>query len=208
MINERKLAKFVKHSHRGVSGFIVALILIAVAVVGGVSVFIFTQGFISESQVTAPYIDVILIFGYDSSDSTSLVAHTGVAIAGINSGSSVDGVLGSQDAFALYLRNKGSAITVIDVIEVFGDPYTPEDAGETCNSTTDPNSGEFSVSSDGALANCGLVFISPGKEVTVYVRYDSNTNGPVALGRPIPITIVTANGLEIYKQIINGGIGR
>ena len=196
------------HSHRGVSGFLVALMLISVAVVGGVSVLIFTQGFMSESQVTAPYIDVIELFGYDTSDSSSLVAHTGVAIAGINTSSSVDGVLGSQDAFALYLRNRGSAITVIDVIEVFGDPYTPESVDETCNDSTDPNSGEYSISPDGALANCGQVFISPGEEVTVYVRYSSSTNGPVALGRPIPITIVTVNGLEIYKQIINGGIGR
>ena len=203
MIYERKLAKFSKQSHRGIAGIIVSLILIAVAVVGGISVFMFTQGFISDSSVTAPTIEVIEIFGYDISDTMSVIAHTGAIISGINPGGSVDGVLGDRDTIVLYVRNRGSTIVAIDSIEVYGTTYPGDFDDQTCD-TNDPSKGDFSISSTGALIDCGQTSIAPGEEVTIYVRYADTTNGEVALGRPIPITIITANGMEISKQLTNG----
>lgn len=200
MTCENKLEKFVKQNHRGISGIIVSLILIAVAVVGGIAVFTFTQGFISDTQVTAPSIDVIEIFGYDASDSINLISHTG-AIVPINS-KEKDSLLVNADAFSLYIRNRGSGPVVINSIEVYGTPYT---ISNTVPCTTAvPLITEFTISSDGALANCGQAFIASGEEVTVYVRYATSTNGDVALGRPIPVTVVTANGMESTKQLTNG----
>ena len=195
---------FVKQSHRGIAGIIVTLILIAVAVVGGIAVFTFMQGFISETQVTGPSIDVVEIFGYDVSDSNDLIAHTGSIITDINVGS-VDSVLGDSDAFALYLRNRGGGPVVIDKINVYGSVYTPATAATPCLAAIpEPALTEFSVSPDGTLALCGQTSIAPGEEVTIWVRYATDTNGDVALGRPIPVTVVTANGLEITKQLQNG----
>jgi len=201
--NENKLNKFVKQSHRGIAGIIVSLILIAVAVVGGISVFMFTQGFISDTSVSAPTIDVIEIFGYDARDSSILISHTGVAIDNINTVASEDGVLGDGDAFALYLRNRGHTMITISSIEVYGTSYTISTLPD-CVADTVPADGKFSISFDGALDSCGETDIVPGQEVTIYVRYDISTNGNIPLGRPIPVTVITGNGMEISKQLTNG----
>ena len=201
MIIAEKKQGFVKLSHRGISGIIVSLILIAVAVVGGISIFTFMKGFISETQVTGPSIDVIEIFGYDASDSLSLTSHTGTSFV-INTGSA-DALLADSDAFNLYVRNRGSGPVVIDSIEVYGTPYAISTVTD-CVAGTVPADVTFSISSNGVLANCGQTSIASGEEVTIYVRYDDATNGDVALGRPIPVTLVTANGLEITKQLQNG----
>ncbi len=200
MTLENKLQTIVKQNHRGISGIIVSLILIAVAVVGGIAVFTFTQGFISETQVTTPSIDVIEVFGYDASDTVALTNHVGNSIT-INA-AGADSKLGNNDAFALYLRNRGSGAVVIDEIQVYGTTYTP--ATPVACTTTIPAAGTFLVSGDGTLADCTLTSIASGDEVTIYVRYASTTNGDVALGRPIPVTVVTANGMESTKQLQNG----
>jgi len=204
MAYDKKLSKFVKQSHRGIAGIIVSLILIAVAVVGGISVFMFTQGFISDTSVSAPTIDVIEIFGYDTSDLNDLVAHTGTTITAINA-ASVDSILDDSDAFALYVRNRGSGVVVITSIEIYGTAYTAATAGVACLAATpEPALTEYSISSTGALADCGQTSIASGEEVTIWVRYAESTNGEVALGRPIPVTMITANGMEISKQLTNG----
>ncbi len=201
MPNKNKLNKFVRQSHRGIAGIIVSLILIAVAVVGGISVFMFTQGFISDTSVAPPTIDVVEIFGYDTSDGDTLIPHVGGAAITINTGGA-DAILDGGDAFSIYIRNRGSGVVVLDSIEVYGDPYTVSTA--VLCTTIVPVDGEFSVANDGALGNCGKTSIASGAEVTIYIRYDDTTNGDIALGRPIPITVITANGMEISKQITNG----
>ena len=192
-------------SHRGIAGIIVALVLVAIAVVGGIVVFTFMQGFISETQVTGPTFEVIQIFGYDTSDTNALTSHTGVSIAAINTGAP-DNILDDTDAFAIYVRNSGSTTVVISEIRVYGTAYTVAAAATACSAdeTPVPAIGQYSLSSDGTLANCGQGSIAGGEEVTVYVRYAESTNGEVALGRPIPVTMVTANGLEITKSLSNG----
>ncbi len=201
MAYKNKLNKFVKHSHRGIAGIIVSLILIAVAVVGGISVFMFTQGFISDTSVSAPTIDVIEIFGYDARDSLTLYPHTGGAAININTNVAA-GTLEDSDAFSLYLRNRGSGVVIIDGIDVYGTVYAISTVA--CIAGTQPADGTFSISSDGAIANCGQTSIASGEEVTIWVRYAEATNGEVALGRPIPVTLITSNGLEVTKQLQNG----
>jgi len=202
MAYKNKLNKFVKHSHRGIAGIIVSLILIAVAVVGGISVFMFTQGFISDTSVAPPTIDVVEIFGYDTSDGDTLIPHTGGAAITINTGGA-DAILDGSDAFSIYIRNRGSGVVVLDSIEVYGTAYTVSTVSP-CTTTLVPADGTFSVANNGALANCGKTSIPSGAEVTIYIRYADTTNGDIALGRPIPITVITANGMEISKQITNG----
>lgn len=130
-----------------------------------------------------------------------LTSHTGVAVA-INAGAP-DAILDDTDAFSLYLRNRGSGPVVVTSIEVYGTPYVISTVA-ACVAGTVPAIDTFSISSDGALGNCGQTSIASGEEVTIYVRYSDTTNGEVALGRPIPVTLITANGMELTKQLTNG----
>ena len=190
-------------SHRGIAGIIVALVLVAIAVVGGIVVFTFMQGFNSETQVAGPTFEVIQIFGYDASDTNALTAHTGASIASINTGAP-DNILDDTDAIAIYVRNSGSTTVVISEIRVYGTAYTLHTTAGICTAADLPAIGSYSISDTGLVARCGQTTIASGEEVTVYVRYATSTNGDIAMGRPIPVTVVTATGMEITKQLTNG----
>ena len=65
-------------SRRAVAPVIATLLLVAIAVVGGSIIFVFSQGFFSSAQVSgAPQIESIEIVGYDASDVIVLTLHDG-----------------------------------------------------------------------------------------------------------------------------------
>ena len=58
---------------RAVAPIIATLLLVAIAVVGGSIIFVFSQGFFSTTQISgAPQIELVKIFGYDTRDVTPL----------------------------------------------------------------------------------------------------------------------------------------
>ena len=65
-------------SRRAVAPVIATLLLVAIAVVGGSIVFVFSQGFFSSAQISgAPTIESLQINGYDATDVTNLELHDG-----------------------------------------------------------------------------------------------------------------------------------
>lgn len=189
----------VRSKHRAVAPIIATLLMVAIAVVGGILVYTFTQGFFNESQVSAPTIDILEIYGFDASNTPALSSHTGTAIT-MNSGSQDNPELASGDAVVVYVRNKGGSIVTISEVKMFGEAYTIQ--SESSCDKGDPAKGRFSMSSDGSK-KCDVTSIEPGKEVSIFLRYDG-ANGAVQLGRPLPVTLVTGSGMEFTKQIQNG----
>ena len=59
----------VHSDRRAVAPIIATLLMVAIAVVGGILIFVFTQGFFAEEQVVGPTFDNLEIFGYDAADS-------------------------------------------------------------------------------------------------------------------------------------------
>jgi len=200
MTYENKLEKFVKHSHPGIAGIIVALILIAVAVVGGISVFMFTQGFMSEAPVTAPMIDVLQIVGSNATDSTDITTHTGTQIPVSNA---VGNTLADGDQFTIYVRSKSVGITVIDNITVFGSLHN-YDTDCTAIGDTAPQEDTFCITVDGSSTGLSSPVIQGFQEFTIIVGYDIDVNGLVKIGRMIPVTIIISDGVEFNTQVISG----
>ena len=65
-------------SRRAVAPVIATLLLVAIAVVGGSIVFVFSQGFFSSAQISgAPQIESLQITGYDATDVDNLQLHDG-----------------------------------------------------------------------------------------------------------------------------------
>ena len=65
-------------SRRAVAPVIATLLLVAIAVVGGSIVFVFSQGFFSSAQISgAPQIESLQVIGYDASDVANLQIHDG-----------------------------------------------------------------------------------------------------------------------------------
>ena len=70
--------KELKTSHRAVAPVIATLLMVAIAVVGGTIIFVFSQGFFSSSQISGtPQIESVKILGYDARAVANLQTHTG-----------------------------------------------------------------------------------------------------------------------------------
>jgi flagellin-like protein len=68
-------------SRRGVAPVIATLLLVAIAVVGGSIVFVFSQGFFSSAQISgSPNIESIKILGYDATDGNATQFHDGFVL--------------------------------------------------------------------------------------------------------------------------------
>jgi len=200
MTYESKLEKFVKHSHHGIAGIIVSLILIAVAVVGGISVFMFTQGFMSEAPVTAPTPTALLITGSNATDATDITTHRGIQIPVSNA---VGNTLADGDQFTIYVRNKSTNVVVIDNITVFGSIHN-YDTDCTAIGDTAPQEDTFCITVDGTSTGLSSPVVQGFQEFTIIVGYDSDVNGLVKIGRMIPVTIITSNGIEFNTQVVSG----
>ena len=93
---------------RGVAPVIATLLLVAIAVVGGSIIFVFAQGFFSDSQVSGePKIELVKIVGYDARDVPRVKAHDGIEIISKNQdccGIS-DGIKKADERIAVYIQN-------------------------------------------------------------------------------------------------------
>ena len=203
-----------KYSQRAVAPIIATLLMVAISVVGGILIFVFAQGFFTDTNIAAPSIESLHIFGYDATNSAAVKPHnfdvgaTAGAQYGLqtanaaNTGTDI-GKLIEADHVLLYVRNTGNVPVVISSIKIFALSYTPVSAACT---TALPAKLTFSVSSLGTLADCtDQPVIEAGSDVTVYIGYDEGLttggNGKIKIGRPLPVTIVTANGATFSKHL-------
>ncbi len=72
--------------HRAVAPVIATLLMVAIAVVGGTIIFVFSQGFFNQAQISGtPAIESVKILGYDARDVQFLNAHDGGVLTAIGS---------------------------------------------------------------------------------------------------------------------------
>ena len=65
-------------NRRAVAPVIATLLMVAIAVVGGTIIFVFSQGFFSQLQISGnPSIESVKILGYDARDVDALRSHDG-----------------------------------------------------------------------------------------------------------------------------------
>ena len=86
-------------SRRAVAPVIATLLLVAIAVVGGSIVFVFSQGFFSSAQISgSPNIESLKIVGYDATDGPVLQIH--------------DGLESGVDDFGILICGSGNGINM------------------------------------------------------------------------------------------------
>ena len=204
-----------EHSRRAVAPIIATLLMVAISVVGGILIFVFAQGFFTDTAIQTPNIESLEIFGYDARDQADLKTHIfdptatspdeddGLATLSVAPTSTTLG-LQDGDSFTLFVRNKGASAITIDTIKVFGAVYTFDVS--TPASASVPGNQKFSISLDGLplTAVPTSPVIGPGQDATIIIAYEKDTNGVIKIGRPIPVVIYTGNGAAFTKQVQNG----
>jgi len=114
--------KELKTSHKAVAPVIATLLMVAIAVVGGTIIFVFSQGFFSSSQISGtPQIEAVKIEGYDARAVPNLQMHNGndmVATAG-----GVDSLVEADERIAVYVTNNSVQKIVLGEIWLGGFQY-------------------------------------------------------------------------------------
>jgi len=194
------MQKHRENKHRAVAPIIATLLMVAIAVVGGILIFVFAQGFFSDSSIGSPSVESVEIFGYDASDSVDLFAHTGDSLP--LAGGLVNQKLLDEEAFAIYIRNGGGSDLIIQRIDVFGTEHTFQSCGTIAAGA--PLKGQYCISTDGTATASASQIIKAGGEATLIIAIDKGDNGEPKVGRPIPVKLTTGNGAVFTKQVKNG----
>jgi flagellin-like protein len=197
-------------SRRAVAPVIATLLLVAIAVVGGSIIFVFSQGFFSSAQISgAPQIESVEITGYDASDVFTLQIHDGLctnncAFATAWDGASNNGMI-TGERVAVYVQNQSAQKVTLNEVNFAGTTYTYEFAGvNEIHSASTP--GEFQIISSGVSGAVAFLKTDPvasleaGEEATILFALDSG----IANGRDAQFKIKTAAGAIFVGTVLVG----
>ncbi len=200
-------------SRKAVAPVIATLLLVAIAVVGGSIVLIFSQGFFSSAQVSSiPQIDSLSIIGYDAADNEHRQLHNGLltdnqALPSITDGE-VDNTLSIGERVAIYVTNKGGGEVTIDQIRFAGAvySYTTMEVLESYDADAQIQNQEYTIIDkveDGQIAQVSqfvIPTIPPGQTVSLLLELEQN----VKIGRDLQIKITTAGGADFLGTVKAG----
>jgi len=200
--------KELKSNHRAVAPVIATLLMVAIAVVGGTIIFVFSQGFFSSSQISGtPQIEAMSVVGYDATDSSGLIAHEGTVM--LLAGGNADNTKSASERVAIYLTNDSVQKVTIGELRFSGVSYSMTTStaalGNWVNGTgASPASLEYVVvTNPGATPPTVLNLassqgeIQPGETVTIVIGLDQN----IKIGRDTQFNLKTTNGNTIVGTI-------
>ncbi len=196
-------------SRRAVAPVIATLLLVAIAVVGGSIVFVFSQGFFSSAQISgSPTIESLKIVGYDATDGTTLQLHNGFD-SGVSQGL-VDSTLGPGERIGVYVQNNSVQKVTLSEIRFAGTVYTFIQGTEIdvyggTGLLASSTAGYMIVTSgDGSSAAVAVdatsAEIQPGQLATIIIQLDEN----IKVGRDVQFKLSTGNGAVFVGTVIAG----
>ncbi len=117
-----KSGKYRSH-HRAVAEVIATLLLVAIAVVGGSIIFVFSQGFFNQSQTSGtPQIELVKILGYDARDVANLNAHDGQTMSVVSSDPNTPGK-NVGERVIVYVKNDSVQQILFSEVRLGGEVY-------------------------------------------------------------------------------------
>jgi flagellin-like protein len=194
-------------SRRAVAPVIATLLLVAIAVVGGSIIFVFSQGFFSSAQISgSPNIESVKILGYDATDGDGMIFHDGISFTG--SGNSTSNGLVAGEYVGVYLKNDSVNKITIGELRIAGDIYRyVEDDDGTLDSWTGVNAtyttGEYTLVNQGtgpSTIQLSSPTLEPGQQATLVFVLDKD----VKSGRDLQFKLQTAAG-SVFVGTINSG---
>jgi len=200
-------------SRRAVAPVIATLLLVAIAVVGGSIIFVFSQGFFSSAQISgSPQIESVKILGYDATDGDKLVFHDGFqsTTADLTGNATSDG-LKATEYVGVYLKNDSVNKITFSEIRVAGDVYTYVDlAGAAIPSYTtglgtlgDPEYTIVAIGNgigEGETIDSSAPSMEPGQQATLIFALEKD----VKSGRDMQFKLQTASG-AVFVGTLNSG---
>ena len=201
--------KELKTSHKAVAPVIATLLMVAIAVVGGTIIFVFSQGFFSSSQISGtPQIELVQILGYDARAVEFLQMHDGNDM--IATSGALDPNVEADDRVAIYITNNSVQKIVLGEIAFGGFTYSYVNvatAGLGAFDTTtvgelmSTNYTILSGTNGGdQLLDEGAGEIKAGQTATIILDLESD----LRIGRSSQFKLTTSNG-NVFVSTVSVG---
>ncbi|RDJ31002.1 MAG: hypothetical protein DWQ18_04615 [Crenarchaeota archaeon] len=188
-------------NRRAVAPVIATLLMVAIAVVGGTIIFVFSQGFFSSSQISGtPTIEAVKILGYDARAVSELQAHNGNPML---AGSAGDGNPNVQadERVAVYVTNDSVQPVVIGTLRFAGYEYDYIQAAGGMGAWNSANipQGNYTVllNTPDAVLQEGAAEIAPGQTATILMDLPQDLRS----GRSAQFNIQTTNGNQFVGTV-------
>ncbi len=201
--NTVKLVKSLES--RAVSPVIGNILLIAIAVIGGTIIFLYSQGFVSHAQVSGkPIIELIRFFGYDARAADSLMIHDGSMTPPNTAGSLSHEKKEVDDRVAVFVENKSIQKVIIAELRFAGKVYNFTGTSFTLDEYdgVSPGIGEFTIliSASNLLLVSEKAEIQGGQLVTLVIDLQDS----IKVGRDAQLRLETTHG-SVWLHIIKIG---
>lgn len=183
------------YAHRAEATVIATLLLIAIAVVGGTIIALYTNSTMSSAQVSGrPYIELVQFLGHDTRDVLSLVEASNIILQGYTGGIP-DGSKNSGERVAIFVQNLGVNKLVINELRFAGTVYTfTPNVGTLGSFLADvaPSAGEYVIliKAPDVLLDSSTPTIEAGQTATLILSLDHNIKN----GRQAQVKITTNQG--------------
>ena len=205
------------HKRRAVAPVIATLLLVAIAVVGGSIIFVFSQGFFASAQVSGvPQVESVEIVGYDATDVAELLMHDGICGGGTAApgpcaqaawdGVPKDGLL-TGERIGVYVQNQSAQRVILEEVLLAGTIYDYQAIAALANiADATQAEGEYVIVLRGDDGNPAITsneiipVLEAGQEATIMFEL----RGGIANGRDAQFKIETANGAVFVGTIIAG----
>jgi len=190
-----------RFTHRAVAPVIATLLMVAIAVVGGTIIFVFSQGFFNQAQVSGiPTIESVKILGYDARDITNLEAHNGITLTAVGSDPTNQGK-NIGEYIIVYVKNDSVGQILFSEIRLGGTVYTYDNPGTIPTPFNVANNGQYYVlanSTSTIASQAGLA--EPGQ--TIGILFELADNYPT--GRDTQFKLSTTNGAVFVGTVVMG----
>ena len=187
---------------RGVAPIIATLLLVAIATVGGSTVFAFSQDAFNTHQVSgSPNVELIKFIGYDGRDVANLCLHNGNTMSVI-AGDPLDGNKNKDERIAVFVVNHSVHPVIISEIRLGGAVYSYS-SGPLGNDydNASPDVGEYVIMSDGATIHKDYTpILQPGEYVTLLLDLDRG----YPVDRDVQFRILTSEGNVFVGMVMVG----
>ncbi len=204
-IAQRKIQK-----RKAVEPIIATLLLVAIAVVGGIIVFVWASGMFGSTAGTAlPNAESIQLIGYDARDVADLTGVTGAGPALDNGKTGSDNKLaktaGANGEFIVFkVRNTGVAELLINKVTIVGIDHTWD--SDAAGATDAPADGLFEVYTklSGDASSKATPSIAAGEDARIAVKLSASLPDDINLGRNLQMKIKTEQGSTFNFFLVTG----
>jgi len=188
--------------HRAVAPVIATLLMVAIAVVGGTIIFVFSQGFFNQAQVSGtPTIESVKILGYDARDIANLEAHNGITMTATVGSDPTNQGKNVGEYIIVYVKNDSVGQLLFSEIRLGGTVYTYDNPGPIPSPFDPLQSGQYYVlanDTSSIASQAGLA--EPGQ--TIGILFELADNYPT--GRDTQFKLSTTNGAVFVGTVVMG----